>query len=126
MGPSFVRKRSSGSVTVFWLERERLLEALRTAARGIGSQDPNVLKIVLFGSLAEGRATPKSDADILVVLKRSQKPFTERIPEWLEKFDIGFPVDVFPYTVDELDTPLAKSALKRGTVLFERTFQGPN
>ncbi|MDI6719358.1 MAG: hypothetical protein QMD46_07100 [Methanomicrobiales archaeon] len=33
---------------------------------------------------------------------------------------VPFPIEVFPFTVDELDSPLAREALMRGIVLFSR------
>jgi len=86
----------------------------------IGRKNPNVKKIILFGSLAEKRAVPGSDADILIILKHDNKRFIDRIKEWLEEFKIDFPIEVFPYTEKEIENPIAKKALKKGIVLFER------
>ncbi len=118
--PSFVREESLGSVKVFWLEEKELLEALTREAQRLGRENPEVEQIVLFGSLAQGQALPGSDADLLIVLARSDKPFLERVEEWLTKIQLDFPVDVFPYTRDELHVPLAKEALRTGIVLFAR------
>lgn len=115
-----MREESSGSVKVFWLEERELLEALRREAQRLGEESPEVEQIVLFGSLVQGRALPGSDADLLIVLARSDKPFLERIGDWLTRIRLDFPVDVFPYTKDELHTPLAKEALRTGIVLFTR------
>ncbi|RDV81212.1 nucleotidyltransferase domain-containing protein [Ammonifex thiophilus] len=105
---------------VFWLEREKLIEALKEEAERLGRENPNVKKIVLFGSLAEGRAIPGSDADLLIVLTESDSPFLERLAEWSAKMKIDFPVEVFPYTQEELHLPLVRTALESGIVLFER------
>ena len=40
---------------VFWLKQQELIEEIRRVARELGEEDENVLRIVLFGSLAEGR-----------------------------------------------------------------------
>lgn len=116
--PSYVREESSHSVRVFWLEHDRLLEDIRRAAQEAGRENPLVKEIVLFGSLAERRAVPGSDADILIVLREDHRPFLERVNEWLEKFDLGFPVEVFPYTVAELNNPVAREALAKGVRLY--------
>ncbi|MBA7504907.1 hypothetical protein ES706_03569 [subsurface metagenome] len=118
--PSFVVKESLNSVKVFWLEQEKLLTQLRNLAVKIGKKDKNILKIILFGSLAERRAVPGSDADILVILQRDDKPFMERLVEWSRRFTLDFPVEVFPYTKKELNNPVASEAINKGTVLFER------
>ena len=89
------------SVKVFWLEQEQLVEEIHKVAREMGEANENVLKIILFGSLAERRGVPESDADILI---------------------IDFPVEVFPYTKKELNknNPIVQEAVKRGITLFER------
>ena len=53
-----------------------------------------VQKIVLFGSLAEGKAIPGSDVDLLIVLEDKRRIF-ERISEFLRYFsDLGTAIDV--------------------------------
>lgn len=118
--PSFVREESSNSVKVFWLEKEKLLEALRKEIERLVGEHRCIEEIVLFGSLAEGRAIPGSDVDLLLILDESHKPFPERIEEWLSQIHLDFPVDVFPYTRAELDTPFVQEVLRRGVVLFRR------
>ena len=75
---------------------------------------------MLFGSLAQKRAIPGSDADILVILEKSEKPLLERIEEWIEKLEINHPIEVFPYTEKELNTPIAREALEKGVTLYEK------
>ncbi len=107
------------SVRVFWLKRKELIEELRRKAQELGGKDGRVLKVVLFGSLAENRAVPGSDADVLILLKTHERPFAERVEEYLMAFDVDFPVEVFPYTVNER-SPIVEQALKKGIILFER------
>lgn len=118
--PSYIAEESLNSVRVFWLDQERLIGELHKAAQRVGEGDENVLKIVLFGSLAQKRGVPGSDADVLIMLKESDKSFPERIEEWSEKFVLDFPFEVFPYTVKEQDNPLVQEAMRRGIVLFHR------
>ncbi len=117
--PSFIVKESLNSVRVFWLKRKELIEELRRKAQELGRKDERVLKVVLFGSLAENRAIPGSDADVLILLKTHEKSFAERVEEYLKAFDIDFPVEVFPYTANER-SPIVEQALKKGIILFER------
>lgn len=79
---------------------------------------------MLFGSLADGTATGTSDADLLIVLEHSRERFLDRIPEFLEAFrGLSVPVDIFPYTVEELRGQLkhrvgtGRMALLQGQVL---------
>ena len=61
-----------------------------------------------FGSWVSGVPGPGSDVDMCLVLSRSQKPFRERIPDYLPgAFPVG--IDLFPYTERELERLLAES-----------------
>lgn len=104
--PSFVCKEPLNSVNVFWLETKRLLEALSEEAQRLARENPEIEKIILFGSLAENRAAPGSDADILIILAASNTPFLERLTEWSAKIRIDFPVDIFPHTPGMSSVPL--------------------
>jgi len=64
---SVVRKESFGSVTVFWLDTDLVRERLRAVVERL-AENPNVLRVILFGSFAEGRAVPGSDLDVMIVL----------------------------------------------------------
>jgi predicted nucleotidyltransferase len=118
--PSFIAKESSNFAKVFWLDQESLLREIHKVAQEVGNKNENILKIILFGSLAEKRAVPGSDADILIVLREDGKAFMDRMAEWLEKLSLDFPVEVFPYTENELDNPFASQAMRSGITLFER------
>ncbi|MGC9444895.1 MAG: nucleotidyltransferase domain-containing protein [Candidatus Methanospirareceae archaeon] len=117
---SFIVEESLNSVKVFWLDQERLRAELYRTAQKVGERDKNIVKIILFGSLAENRAVPGSDADILILLKQSSAPLLERIEEWSEKFAVNFPIELFPYTEEELDNPVVQNAMIKGITLFEQ------
>ena len=112
------------SVIFFRVDQERIEHALRAYVQDLAG-DPDVLAIVLFGSLARGEATARSDADLLLILARSSKPFHARIPDYLRS-GIGIPMDVFPYTLAEAKHMLSEGdgvvsvALKEGVWLLER------
>jgi len=120
MTRSAVREKSYGSVKTFWLDRDYINRQLGTVVDSLRT-DPNVVKIVLFGSFAEDRAVPGSDVDILLVLQSDSRRFIDRIQDYLDIFaELGIAADVFPYTVNELDNPLVQTALRTGKVLFGR------
>jgi len=79
---------------------------------------PEVLRVVWFGSRADGVPTPGSDVDVCVVLRSSTKPWRERIPDYLPgAFPVG--VDLFPFTEEELarlrhGSPGWYAAIRRG------------
>ena len=98
------RGASSSSAAGAFLDRPRTIDALRALAGRLAVRDRRVLRVVLFGSLATGRATIRSDADLLIVLGGHPAPPRERIAEYLDAFrEAPVPVDVFPFTVEEME-----------------------
>ncbi len=97
-----MRDRSSSSVKVFFADRERVLREVRAWASQL-KRRPDVEKVGLFGSYATGTYGPRSDADLLILLRTSDKPFRDRIPEFLPS-GLSVPCDVFPYTTGEIET----------------------
>lgn len=118
---SVVQKQSCGSVKVFWLDRNLLKSRIRQAAKNLTRDHEAVVRIVLFGSVATGRALPSSDADILIVVRDSDLPFFDRASRFREYFaDIGVGVGLFVYTEREVAAgtiPLASTALRTGIEL---------
>ena len=120
---SVIQKQSCGSVKVFWLDRNLLKSRIRRAAGNLSRNDEQVVRVVLFGSVASDRALPSSDADILIVVRDSDLPFIDRSSRFREYFaDIGVGVDLFVYTEQEVAAgtiPLAATALRTGIDLFQ-------
>ncbi len=112
------------SVRFFRLDRASAEQALRGYAAAL-AEDPNVLAIILFGSLARGDATAGSDADVAVILKDSAEPFHHRIPAYLRP-GVGIGMDVFPYTLPEAIRSaqegwgVMRVALREGRWLLDR------
>ncbi|MBI4227487.1 MAG: nucleotidyltransferase domain-containing protein [Candidatus Omnitrophica bacterium] len=80
--------------------------------------------IILFGSLARGRTHAQSDID-LVVVKRTRKPFIERLRDVALLHHAHVGVDILVYTPDEWrrlqQNPrgfIAKEIVQRGRVLY--------
>ena len=119
--PQVVQKKSYASVTVFWLDREAAVDAVRVAAGDLIRADPNVSKVVLFGSLASGTATATSDADVLVILRKSDLRLLDRAGHYGDYFcNVGLPVELFVYTEDEVRqhvSSIADHALAKGIEL---------
>lgn len=117
-----MRRLFSPSCEARFLDREEIVKSLKKITERL-RKNRNVKGVYLFGSLAEGTYTPKSDADILVVLGRDRRPPRDRIPEFLEVFlEAPIPVDVFPFTREEIDeSGFLRNALERGiNLLTER------
>lgn len=104
IAPSLVRKESYGSVTIYWLDREAARQQVQTAAQQLVAARPEVIAVYLFGSLARNKATPRSDADILIVLRESQQPvWFKRAVDYFPYFDlVEMPTELFCYTLEEL------------------------
>jgi len=83
-------------------------------------------KVVLFGSYANGTATPQSDIDLLVILESSAR--RDRRQEVISRAlrPRRVPVDILAYTPDEvrrcLETPTSfvRHILTTGKVVYDR------
>lgn len=117
-----MRKESYGSVTTFWLDRDEAIRRLSEAADHLVAAREDVVAVLLFGSLADGRAVPGSDADLLILLAGSGTRWLDRPLEFASFFvGCGIGVDLFCYTVEEAAvTPLALSARASGRLLAGR------
>jgi len=118
--------RSSNSAGAVYLDKERRIEALRRCALGATQRIPEIRRIILFGSLVSGCATPRSDADILVIVETSPHDHPrDRVPQMLSAFSpLPCPIDLFVLTraevarYEEEKSPLLRIALTTGTDLL--------
>jgi predicted nucleotidyltransferase len=76
-----MRNRSLSSSGAAFLDRRQAVEEVRQAARRLAAERPGVLEVWLFGSLARGDATPRSDADLLIIVDRDDRRPMDRAPE---------------------------------------------
>lgn len=113
------------SVSVRYLDRARTLAALEAAAARIGTAHPEVYQVRLFGSLARGERNPYADADLLVILDRSELAVRDRRPRYRPS-GVPVPVDLLVCTREELDRELAagnpfiRRIVAESLVLFRR------
>jgi predicted nucleotidyltransferase len=81
-------------------------------------------RIILFGSLAEGRVSQDSDIDLLVVM-HTQDPLGERISRVYRSVRHTLPLDALVYTPEEMDRGVAEGdpfildIVESGRVLFD-------
>lgn len=83
-----------------------------------------VERVLLFGSWARGRATRRSDLDLLVVWQTDLPPL-ERIGRVLRALkDAPLPIEPVVYTPQEFmgrrDLPFLRGVLEEARVLYER------
>ncbi len=121
-----MRATSNLSAGATYLDREERIAALREAAIRAVRRRPEIRRIVLFGSLSKGMATPRSDADLLVVIATADAPLArDRVPGVLEALSpLPCPVDLFVVTEEELErgrrggSPLLREAMAHGIELI--------
>ena len=90
------------SVRFFRLDQEGVIARLRARAQALVEQNPDVLEVRLFGSLARGQGHPGSDADLFVVVRDGARSFLDRIPDLARHFaGVGIGCDVIAYTDSE-------------------------
>ena len=83
-------------------------------------------KVVLFGSYANGRPTPDSDVDLLVIMQHNGRNVQQAVKISLA-IDCRFPMDLIVRTPSEVRKRLRlrdmflSSILTEGKILYERT-----
>lgn len=103
-------------------KRKKILEA---ELERIKNQLPalDVQKVILFGSLASGGVRKSSDIDLIIV-KKSDKKFLDRMDEFYEKLDSRVSLDIMVYTPEEFEkmsrtNTFIKRAIREGRILYE-------
>jgi len=119
-------ERSSSSAGATYLNKPERIALVRDAALRAAKRLPSIRRVILFGSLVSGIPTPRSDADLLVVVEKSPHAHPrERTPEVLRALTpLPCPVDLFVLTQEELarledeGDPVVHAALTRGMELL--------
>jgi predicted nucleotidyltransferase len=101
------------SVVVKSVDDAAVRRAADDYAASLLASRADVEEIIVFGSFASGTYAPGSDLDLLIVLTHAHGPVRDRVPDLLpRRFPV--PVDVFPYTREELreraDSPIVAAA----------------
>jgi predicted nucleotidyltransferase len=99
-----MQMRSSNSAGARFLDRDEVLRSLRRISEQLLRDQPEAQGVALFGSLARGDYSLRSDADILVCLRSApEEKVANRIPPLLAPFlEAPVPVDILPLTVSEI------------------------
>lgn len=112
-------RSSLSSAGIEWIDREEVVEEARAIARRIASEHPEVERAILFGSLARGRAGPRSDLDIVLIVTQTPVPPRDRTSAFMPVSKR--PVDLFVFTAEEARDPTApvlREALENGMDLL--------
>jgi uncharacterized protein len=91
---------SSSSVVVKSVDAEAVRRAADAYAAELLAR-PEVEEVVVFGSFERDTYAPGSDLDVLVVLRDSAVPMSDRAPAYRPAL-FPVPLDVFPLTRAEL------------------------
>ena len=85
----------------------------------------HVLKAIVFGSVARGDSSRRSDLDLIVV-QQTEKRFLDRYDDLFREIALAAPerdVDLLIYTPEELaqmlDRPFVARALQEGKIIYE-------
>jgi uncharacterized protein len=90
------------------------------------SQNYSPQKIILFGSLATGKAAEAHDIDLLIIKDTEKNPW-QRTREVSGLFEHSAPVDLLVYTPEEIRTRMElndffiSDVMAHGRVLYERS-----
>jgi uncharacterized protein len=107
------------SVRVLSPDWRKVFLGLEDWAAALAGADPNVLGVLLYGSLARGDYAPGSDADLIVVVTDSPYPPAERSYH-LPPLRLAICHEILVYTDPELsrfqqeDWPFVRRALAEG------------
>jgi predicted nucleotidyltransferase len=121
-----VQAKSSNLSGAIYLDKAGRIKALCRAAIRARKRVPAIRRAILFGSLASGNATPRYDADILVIVENSLYSVSrDRIPEMLQAFSpLPCPIDLYVLTRDEFEryrsagSPLLRAAMDESICLL--------
>ncbi len=93
--------KSSSSVEVRFLDYQQVLADLRQAAAQAKNSHPEIVRVLLIGSLAQGTWTAASDADLIVVVRRQFADILER--SRYQIYTRSIPTDTLVYSESEFE-----------------------
>jgi len=128
----FATARSSSTAGAIYLDREARLRDLQAMALRAAAALPEIRRILLFGSHANGIPTPRSDADVLVEVAWSahEDPRERAVDVLRAMAPRPCPLDLIVYTTAELReleaarAPLVMTALRDGIDLLDQARKG--
>jgi predicted nucleotidyltransferase len=99
--------KSFGSVKTIFIDRDKVISALRAIAARVCKLHPEVSSIRIFGSVARGDQVGTSDVDVLIVLSGGEQgdPL-EWVRVFYPYFDLPIPVDLLVYNENQVSRRL--------------------
>lgn len=97
-------KKYSDGVEILSLERNNLIEKLKSLASKIRNEHGEVERIILFGSFARNNFAPDSDVDLAIIVNSTSKDFLKRQDDFIDYFTaIPLDVNLIIYTTRETE-----------------------
>lgn len=96
-----MRERSWNSAEVRFIDYDQTIHNLQEAVAEAKAAHPDIVKVLLFGSLVQGNWTAASDADLIVVVRQELSGFSSRSPYHI--FAQGIPTDSLVYSESEFE-----------------------
>jgi predicted nucleotidyltransferase len=102
-------------------DREALLRAELERISAILAGRPDIMRVVVFGSLARGRVHRRSDLDLIIV-QRTSKRFLERLDEMYRLLLPRVACDILVYSPEEFarmqkESSFVARAVREGRVI---------
>jgi predicted nucleotidyltransferase len=103
-----------------FINHDKVLRALRSLAKQMITARPEVIAVYLFGSFATGKATPRSDADIVIEAEEGASEVEDYAREVFSEAPV--PVDLFVVTRAKLSEAggIAGRVRAEGVLLHRR------
>jgi predicted nucleotidyltransferase len=86
----------SSSVEVRFIDRDQVIRDLRAAVAEAKRTYPEIVKVLLFGSLVDGTWTADSDADLMIVVRKDFADFFESCRYQI--YTSAIPIDSLVYS----------------------------
>jgi hypothetical protein len=86
---------------VGFIDYDQTIHNIRKAVAEAKAAHPEIVRVFLFGSLAQGTWTADSDADLIVVVRRGLTDFSSRSPYHI--FAGGIATDSLVYSESEFE-----------------------
>jgi len=87
------------------------------------SQIPEILKVISFGSYAQGKRDLFTDLDLIIIIE-TEKEFLQRTTEMYQLLHSDVDMDLLVYTPDEFqkmrEGNFLRHALENGQVIYEK------
>jgi predicted nucleotidyltransferase len=94
-------EKSWNFAEVRFIDRDQVIRALCGAVTEAKARYPEIVKVYLFGSLVQGNWTADSDADLMVVVRKDFRTFSDSVPYQI--YSNSIPTESLVYSESEFE-----------------------